>query len=129
MNPAPPPEHRVAATGKRRRRSREWIRAVVTCLAMISFLGLGYWLLGEAAIFSRTGATADAAADRAVGTIKLGREGDRCRQLTLDNRTGRMRDDGAQPCNKPISNDPKDQLRERYSGGRLDSIRDSFRSR
>jgi hypothetical protein len=86
-------------------------------------------MLGASAISSHAGATADAAADSAVGKIKLGREGDRCRQLTLDNRTGRMRDDGAQPCNKPISNDPKDQLRERYSGGRLDNIRDSFRSR
>jgi hypothetical protein len=96
---------------------------------MLGILGLGYWLYGEAASASRTRDTAEARADRSVGTIKLGREGDRCRQLTLDNRTGHVRDDGAQPCHKPVSNDPKEQLRERYSGGRLDSIRDSFRSR
>jgi hypothetical protein len=127
MNEAVPARLRPAPA--KRKRSRERIHAAIACFAVIAILGLGYWMLGASAISSQAGATTDTAADKAVGTIKLGRDGDRCRQLTLDNRTGQLRDDGAQPCHKPASSDPKEQLRERYSGGRLDSIRDSFRSR
>jgi hypothetical protein len=129
MNPALPPEPHEAATGKRRKRTPDRIQAVVACVAMIAILGLGYWLYRETASASRAADSAEAHADRSVGTIKLGREGDRCRHLTLDNRTGQIRDDGAQPCHRPVPGDPKEQLRERYSGGRLDAIRDSFRSR
>jgi hypothetical protein len=97
-------------------------------IALLLFFGLGLFLLKDAAEAFRTPAADDGAAHRSV-TIRLAREGDLCRQVTIDNKTGQMTDKGRLPCDKATPTDPKEQLKERYSGGRLDAIRNSFTAR
>jgi len=123
------PSRLAHANSSRERRARERRRAIVASCVMASALALGLFIVREAATSFSTPEHGRPSADEGAGIIKLSREGDRCRQLILDNRTGRTTDGGLMPCEKAPSNDPKERLKERYSGGRLDSIRDSFRAR
>jgi len=54
-----------------------------------------------------------------------------CRELEIDNRTGRLSAERqVNDCTeKRRSTDPNDIMKERYSSGRLNSIRDSFSGR
>lgn len=65
-------------------------------------------------------------ATHSIGLITLAPEGVWCRQLSLDNRSGRMVEVGRIKCVGPGSVDPEQQMRERYSGGRIETIRKSF---
>jgi hypothetical protein len=103
------------------------MHGAILCIAMLLLFGLGLFLLKDAAEGLRT--TADDGAVQRYGTIKLARDGDLCRQMTIDNRTGQLTDNGRVSCDKATPIDAKEQLKERYSGGRIDSIRNSFRAR
>lgn len=90
-------------------------------------------MLGGAAIVLKLQADRGAApspqavsASHNVGLITLAPEGAWCRQLSLDNQSGRMVEVGRIKCVGPGSVDPEQQMRERYSGGRIESIRKSF---
>jgi hypothetical protein len=68
----------------------------------------------------------------AVGTIKLAPQDGYCRQMSIDNRTGKITSHGRLPCDKSpttIMHDANEALKERASGSRIDVVRDSFRSR
>src|SRR5262245_54419176 len=67
-----------------------------------------------------------------VGTIKFAPEGDLCRQITIDTRTGQVLAKGRLPCDKPLAGASEADaaaLKERAAGNRIDVVRDSFRSR
>jgi hypothetical protein len=120
---------RASLRPRKQRATRDWTRlqGIILCIALLLLFGLGAFGLKDAAEAFRT-TTDDGAAHRS-GTIRLVREGDLCRHVTIDNRTGQLTDKGRLSCDKAAPTDPREQLRERYSGGRLDSIRDSFKSR
>jgi hypothetical protein len=68
----------------------------------------------------------------AVGTIKLAPQDGFCRQMSIDNRTGKITSHGRLPCDKSPTSDAKEvseALKERATGSRIDVVRDSFRSR
>ncbi len=66
-----------------------------------------------------------------VGSITLAPDGEHCRRMALDNKTGRMEEVGRVRCVGvgAGSAHPEDVMRERYSGGRLEVIRKSFSER
>jgi hypothetical protein len=69
---------------------------------------------------------------QAVGTIKLAPEDGFCRQLSIDNRTGKVTSHGRLPCHKSPTNvmqDANEALKERAAGNRIDVVRDSFKAR
>ena len=103
------------------------------CLLLLGLLCGAWILVSESAGRYADVEVTDASPGKSAGTIKLGREGDRCQHLSIDNKTGQTSYNGLLPCENPPPADPKEwareQLKQRYSGGRLDSIRDSFRTR
>jgi hypothetical protein len=105
------------------RRKATWngngAQAVTSGLILLGILVVGVSMIQRSA--APVQATPDDhGARHAVGTIKFRAEGDLCRQATIDNKTGQMIDHGRLPCEKPAA-EP--------SGGRLESIRNSFKSR
>jgi hypothetical protein len=67
-----------------------------------------------------------------VGTIKLAPQDGYCRQMSLDNRTGKITSHGRLPCDKSPTNimqDANEALKERAAGNRIDVVRDSFKAR
>jgi hypothetical protein len=69
---------------------------------------------------------------QAVGTIKLAPEDGFCRQMSIDNRTGKITSHGRLPCDKSptnVMNDANEALKERAAGNRIDVVRDSFKAR
>ena len=116
-----------------RRREATGVGAALVSFSVFLIAVAGAFCLWDAAAPLR--ATQDSRADQhAVGTIKLP-EGKLCRQMTMDNRTGQMIKHGLLPCDKSPVRDPKEELKElrdlkeRQSGGRIEIIRNSFRSR
>jgi hypothetical protein len=104
------------------------VRVVVTCLVLFLIIGAGVFALGDAAAPLRM--SQDDRKDRHnVATVKLPGEGSLCRHATIDNRTGELTDKGRAACEDPTPTDPKERLKQKYSGGRLQSISDSFKSR
>jgi hypothetical protein len=66
-----------------------------------------------------------------TGTILFARD---CQEVEIDNRTGALTRKKAGTCNEATTNeaktsDPQETMRSRYSGGRLDAIRESFSGR
>jgi hypothetical protein len=95
-------------------------QAVTAALLLLLILVAGFSMLRDSA--APVQATHDDHSARyAVGTIKFRPEGDLCRQATIDNKTWQMIDHGWLPCENPVPADP--------SGSRLESIRNSFKSR
>jgi hypothetical protein len=64
-----------------------------------------------------------------IGTVTLSPDGEHCRQMTLDNHTGKMVEAGRIRCATNIPVNAEEAVRQRYSGGRLDAIRKSFSDR
>jgi len=124
----PPRSPQLRARGPGARRKENGVYAALSGFALLLAFIAGAVLLREAPAPLR--ATKDGPVDmHAVGTIRFAREGNMCRELTIDTRSGQMMNENRRPCEKPVSSDPKEQVKERYSGGRLDAIRDSFMSR
>ena len=77
------------------------------------------------------------ASDRyATGTIQLMRQGSTCQHLVIDNNTGAIKSAQQVPCGDTRADTPTapprsaESVPSRYSsGGRVDAVRDSFRSR
>jgi hypothetical protein len=67
--------------------------------------------------------------DPRVGIVTLSPEGEQCRRMALDNKTGRMVEMERLPCTGAPPNGPQEIMQQRYSGGRLEAIRESFSSR
>lgn len=120
------PQSRVRGPGARR--NGNGLYAALTGFALLLAFIVGAILSREAPAPLRA-SKGDAVEMHAVGTIRFRPEGNMCREATIDTRTGQMISEDRRPCEKPVPSDPKEQLKERYSGGRLDAIRDSFRSR
>jgi hypothetical protein len=98
---------------------RNGAHAATACFVLLLILVAGFWMLRDSP--APVPATADdQGARNVVATIKFRPEGDLCRQATIDNKSGQMIDQGWLPCEKPSAD---------QSGGRLESIRNSFRSR
>jgi hypothetical protein len=118
----------TAPCRRKARRTGNATRVVVTLLVLFLIAGVGVFALGDAAAPLRT--SPDDRSDRHnVATIKFAGDGNHCRQATIDNRTGELTDKGRGACEEPVPTDPKERLKQKYSGGRLQSIGDSFRSR
>jgi hypothetical protein len=101
-------------------------RFIVFGAAIMIMLG-GAAIIINMQIDSRQAPAPEAATNtHNTGIITLAPEGQWCRQLSLDNRSGRMVEVGRVKCVGPGSVDPEQTMRERYSGGRLDTIRKSF---
>jgi hypothetical protein len=99
--------------------NRGGAHAATACFVLFLILAAGFWMLKDSAAPVR--ATDEGQSPRnVVATIKFRPEGDLCRQATIDNKSGQMIEHGRLPCEKPSAES---------SGGRLESIRNSFRSR
>jgi hypothetical protein len=123
--PSGPPQPRP------RRREGTGVRTALVSFSVFIIALAGAFWLRDAAVPLRATQDNRAHQQHAVGTIKLP-EGKLCRQMTIDNRTGQMVKHGLLPCDKSPVSDPKEELKdlqERQSGGRIDAIRNSFRSR
>src|SRR5262249_7207295 len=72
-----------------------------------------------------------AAAAKSIGTVRFMGEGQSCRELQIDNQTGRVSEKKrAGDCKETRTpTDPQEVMKSRYSGGRLESIRESFSGR
>ena len=110
------------------KRARTAIQAAVVCVAMATLFLLALALQSRVAIRM---AQPTKEAKSVVATVRLAPEGNSCREFHIDNQTGRMTDDVRVTCTSSgtASSKAGDVMRDRYSGGRLDSIRDSFSSR
>ena len=117
-----------------RRREATGVRAALVSFSVFLIAVAGAFCLWDAAAPLRAPQGNRADQQHAVGTIKLP-EGKLCRQMTMDNRTGQMIKHGLLPCDKSPVRDPKEELKElkdfkeRQSGGRIEAIGNSFRSR
>jgi hypothetical protein len=70
------------------------------------------------------------AAPNPVGTIRFPTDREPCRELQIDNQTGRIERRQVDNCREvQIPADPQEAVRNRYSSGRLDAVRDSFKGR
>jgi hypothetical protein len=115
----PPHPLRLPATGRRARREGSAARALTVGLVILVSLVVGFVMLREGAAPPR--AVENGQISRpTVGAIKYLTDGDVCRQATVDNSTGQITDLGRLAC---------DQSKEVRPGGRLGSIRDSFKGR
>jgi hypothetical protein len=97
---------------------REAVFALLTLLFFVVAVSGGYILLLEAPHLRKSNAINPTPVGL-VTTIKLAKEGVRCRHLSLDNATGRMNDNGMLPCDAGAVTEK----------GRLETIRESFKSR
>jgi hypothetical protein len=122
------PDPPVSARSRRKaRRTGNGTRVVVTCLVLLIIAGVAVFALGDAAAPLRV--FQDDRGDRhKVSTIKFAGDGSLCRQATIDNRTGEITDKGRVACEEPVPTDPKERLKQKYSGGRLQYISNSFKS-
>jgi hypothetical protein len=69
-------------------------------------------------------------ASNSVGTIRFPTDREPCRELQIDNQTWRIEKRRVDECKEiQIPTDPNEIVRNRYSNGRLDTIRDSFKGR
>jgi hypothetical protein len=106
------------------RRKATWggsgAHAATACLFLLLILVAGFWMLSDSPA-PLPATTDDQSARNVVATIKFRPEGDLCRQATIDNKSGQMIEHGRLPCEKPSA--------DSSGGGRLESIRNSFRSR
>ena len=104
------------------------IGGMACVLGALALVTVGALLMGSAAAPLRV-PEEDQTARHARATITFGREGHLCRQATIDNRTGRMEDKGLVACETQSAGESPERLRERHTGARMDSIRNSFMSR
>lgn len=118
---------RRSSAPKSGRSSRGFILGTAALLIFAS----AWALLFKAIAAGRHASPADVseASRRNAGTIMLAPEGEFCRQLGLDNRSGRTVEMGRIKCTGTGAAAPTEGMRERYSGGRLESIRRSFSDR
>jgi len=120
---SPPPAPRI----RKARRSGNGVRTIVSCAGLLLIFAVGVFAVGDSAAPLRL--PEDRSNEFNFSTIKLGREGDLCRRATIDNKSGALTDNGRAACEDPLPTDPKEIARQRYSGGRLQSISDTFKSR
>ena len=99
---------------------------LIVCLAMLAAIGLGSWMMVTTDLFARISARAGmtSSAQPRSGTIVLELAGDRCRQMTFDNDTGRTVEVG--PCKKGLSYDTHGEPAPPGTARRLDAISRSF---
>jgi hypothetical protein len=121
----------AAARAKRKRLHVAGVCAIIAVLLLSAFLVQGAIGWRDGALPKNGAPPQNQAGSRHLGTIQLSAEGDKCRRLLLDNKTGQVIGGKAVACggNADVPFDPKEALKRRYSGGRLDAIRDSFSGR
>jgi hypothetical protein len=124
-----------ATSGTRRKvrsrtdtRSQTTLRVVILCLAMTSVFAAGIFLRNETpSIPAQSGGyapTRKVTAPTSVGTIRLARDGDSCREVKIDNNTGKLTNSGRVDCKEgAIPSEPREMTR------RLEAIRDAFTGR
>jgi hypothetical protein len=109
----------MGTKGQRRSVRRSAIGLALTSV-LLAALGGSLFVTREKMGRSIEPQPAAAGQERPAATITLAKEGNRCRQLVLDNVTGRMSDNGLLPCDSALVG---------KTPTRIDSIRDSFKSR
>lgn len=118
--------------GHNKSRSSTGRRVVIVCalLALVVVAGIYAVAMPATDASPPVRAEAPAAPRQITGRIKVvPLDGTMCRQLSLDNDSGRVGDAATVPCKDPPPTDPREIMRYRYSGGRIDSIRDGFTKR
>jgi hypothetical protein len=118
-------------SSQRRRRlvgqRRELVLACCTAAMLCGTIGL-------VAFYSRAWPTKPSPASReaelSTGSVLLiPAEGDTCRERTIDNATWRIRDAGPVDCTTALARNAAIEANGRWSGSRVDIIRDAFRNR
>ena len=122
------------------RRSTSGWHVAITLALLGVVLAAGYFALGQA--INATLQVTNIPAGPPPAKIVMSPVGGSCRQLLMDNQTGRISDLGAQPCGDATSanpaqgsvdgtpQNPANSPERRYSiGGRTDKIRESFTKR
>jgi hypothetical protein len=104
------------------------MRIVVVCLTIALIFAIGIFLRrGTPSISAQSANPAlikKAAGPNAVGTIRLAQDGDSCREVKIDNNTGRLSENGRVDCKQTtIPSNPREMTR------RLEAIRDGFAGR
>ena len=94
--------------------------ATLACAGIVATSALGYWLLkGKPTPTSPVPVQANRAIENSVGKITFSSNDHWCRQILIDNKTGRLSEGAKVPC-EDIG---------RSAGGRVGAIRDSFTAR
>jgi hypothetical protein len=132
---APDPVREPATRGTRRKpasragtRGRTIMSIIVVCMAMALVLAAGIFFRRELPTVSAQSGTPaltkKANGPTTVGTIRLARDGDSCREVTIDNSTGRLSENRWVDCNEgKTSSEPREMTK------RLEAIRDAFSGR
>ena len=114
-----------------RARDAVGVRAALVSFSVFIIVVVGAFLLRDAVAPVHLTSLARPE-QHAVGTIKLAPEDGFCRQMSIDNRTGKITSHGRLPCHKSPTNamnDADQALKERAAGNRIDVVRDSFKAR
>lgn len=126
MRPIEPPRPR---NPKRSRRTADGRKAVIACcLTAAGLCAVVAWIAVRAPAWSS--APQRTAADTSLNTgsvIIVTPTGQLCKQRTIDNSTWRMRDSGSVDCTEAMDKSGDSQATGRWSGSRVDIIRDAFR--
>jgi hypothetical protein len=128
------PVREPATSGTRRKpgsrahtRGRTIMRIAVVCLAMALVLAAGIFFRREvptvSAQSSTPALTKKANGPTTVGTIRLARDGDSCREVTIDNNSGRLSEHRRVDCKEGTPSEPREMTK------RLEAIRDAFQGR
>jgi hypothetical protein len=115
------------APGRSSRRAGLWIAATVVVGAGV-FVAGAVWR--DSSIAPVPKAERPVKPEAAMGVVQLAPDGDVCRQVQIDYKTGRVVERSRIACkDAAVPADSKDAFKQRFSNGRLESIRDSFTSR
>jgi hypothetical protein len=104
-------------------------RVVMVCVAMACVYAVAFLLQKEDQNVSLQNGFAPASGAMGpnyAGTIRLAREGDTCRQLQIDNITGRLSQNGRVNCTQTTIPSAKQNTKDLYRGERIEAIRNSF---
>jgi hypothetical protein len=100
---------------------------IVVCMAMALVLAAGIFFRREVPTVSAQSGTPaltkKANGPTTVGTIRLARDGDSCREVTIDNSTGRLSENRRVDCKEGTPSEPREMTK------RLEAIRDAFQGR
>jgi hypothetical protein len=119
---------RASAKKASRRSSSNFVLGGVLLTMLLGGFALVVQYLPTSASHSQS-SSSSVRSDPRVGTVTFSSDGDNCRRMVLDNKTGQMVEIGSVRCAGSPPSSPEEAMQQRYSGGRLDAIRKSFSGR
>jgi hypothetical protein len=126
MRPIEPPRPR--STRRTGRSGAASGKAIITCCLVASLIAVGAAFAIRAAGWSSGSQRTAGDAGLSTGSVLIvSTAGKLCQQRTIDNSTWRMHDSGPVDCAEAMDKSSGSEPSGRWSGSRVDIIRDAFR--